>query len=426
MERIRRTLSRREAMTALASLPLAGCGRPRASAGSTRLVFKHQTLPGTPNALAPILDRFARDNPDVEVVEQLLPNASETLHQTYLTSLEGHAGSFDVFVGDVIWVAELTRAGWVADLSEAFPPEALRRDFVPSAAEACIRDGRTRAVPWFVDVGLLYYRTDLVPRAPATYAELDAFAREAQARAPGLYGYLFQGRQYEGLVCNGYEVVWGHGGRSEENGRVVVDTPEARAGLAWLRATVERGLAPRAVTTMGEEEARRVFQAGGAAFMRNWPYAWNEAQRAGSPVRGRVGVASLPAIAGLEGHGALGGWQLLVNADCTGDKLRAAERLVAALTSLEGNLVLGIDCGLNPARRDAYDSPELRERAPFTASILPLLDRALPRPLTPYYPMISDVLQGELSAIVAGVRPPSVALARAQALVDHLTEARAG
>jgi hypothetical protein len=34
--------------------------------------------------------------------------------------------------------------------------------------------------------------------------------------------------------------------------------------------------------------------------------------------------------------------------------------------------------------------------------------------------MISDTLQGEFSAAVAGIRAADVALARAQAIVDHV------
>ena len=102
---------------------------------------------------------------------------------------------------------------------------------VASTIEAVTLEGRIYAVPWFLDVGLLYYRTDLVPRAPKTYAELQSFARAAMARDPALAGYLWQGRQYEGLNCNVFEAVWGHGGDLLRDGRIALDTDAARAGL---------------------------------------------------------------------------------------------------------------------------------------------------------------------------------------------------
>ncbi|WP_163787523.1 extracellular solute-binding protein, partial [Myxococcus vastator] len=194
-----------------------GCRRQDASGeagGRTRLVFKYQPLWGPPEPFRELLARFEREHPGVELVTEALPNASDLAHQFFLTALEGGARDFDVLVVDVVWVPEFARAGWIADLSAEFPPGRLREDFFPGPVEAVVVEGRTYAVPWYLDVGLLYYRTDLVPRAPRTYAELERFAREAMAKTPGLQGYVWQGRQYEGLSCNVYEALWGHGGRA--------------------------------------------------------------------------------------------------------------------------------------------------------------------------------------------------------------------
>jgi multiple sugar transport system substrate-binding protein len=174
----------------------------------TRLVLKMQPLWGDLGPFRALLRGFAHENPGVDVAVELIPNASDVAHQYYLTALESGASDIDVMVIDVVWGAEFARAGWLADLSVAFPPARLRQDFLPGPVEAVLLDGRTHAVPWFADVGLLYYRTDLVPRAPRTYRELLTFAREAMAKdhsaaSPGdLYGYVFQARQYEGLTCN--------------------------------------------------------------------------------------------------------------------------------------------------------------------------------------------------------------------------------
>src|SRR5262249_7734952 len=156
-----------------------------------------------------------------------------------------------------------------------------------------------------------------------------------RARRPDVAGYVWQGRQYEGLVCNAYEAIWGHGGSTMDAGRVLLDTPEARAGLGYLRRLLERGLSPASVTSQAEEESRRVFQEGRAAFMRNWPYAWAEAQRADSPIRGKVGMAPLPTVGGEPGYGALGGYQLALNAHTPAPKREAALALIAHLTSDE-------------------------------------------------------------------------------------------
>jgi len=388
------------------------------------LVLKHQPLWGDPAPFHAFLDRFRRENPDVALRTETLPNASDVAREMFLTALEGGADDFDVFAIDVVWAPEFARAGWLADLSQAFPPAKLREEFLPSTIEAVTLDGRVYAVPWFLDVGLLYYRSDLVPRAPKTYDELRDLGRAAMERDPRLVGFLWQGRQYEGLNCNVFESIWGHGGELLENGRIALDTDAGRAGVQWLRNSITMGLSPRSVTSSGEEETRRAFQDGRAVFLRNWPYVWAEVQQPGSAVRGKVGFAPLPSISGAPGAGTLGGWQLAVNAHSSTAKRRAAERLVAFLTSREAAVELALHYSRIPARRAVYEDARVKDAAPFIAALLPIALAARPRPVTPYYELASDSIQGELSAAIVGLRPPSDALSRAQRIVDHLESSR--
>jgi multiple sugar transport system substrate-binding protein len=406
---------------ALAATLAAGCrsGEAKRPAARTRVVLRYQPLGADPRPLRALVDGFERENPGVEVELQAIPSSSDLAHQLLVTALAAGAEDLDAFVLDVIWVAEFARAGWLADLSGAFPPGRLREDFLSGPADVDVQGGRTRAVPWFVDVGLLYYRKDLVPRPPSTAAELESLSRDAASRAPGIAGYLWQGRQYEGLSVAFFEALWGRGGEPLAGGRLRLDSPAAREALGWLRGLVARGVSPRSVAVSAEEDTRRAFQEGHAAFMRNWPYAWPLLQEEGSPVRGRVGVAPVPGESG-PGPGALGGWQLGVAARSPPERRAAAIRLVAWLTSPEANLVLAAAYGRNPARRAVYADRRLAERNPFIASLLPALERARPRPVTPYYMLLADALQGELSAAVSGLRSPAEALSRAQAQADAI------
>ena len=191
-------------------IAFASCSRTSRDApatGQVTVVLKHQPLWGDAAPFHAFLDRFRRENPDVLLRTETLPNASDVAREMFLTALEGGADDFDVFAIDVVWAPEFARAGWLADLSASFPPARLRAEFLPHAVEAVTLDGRVYAVPWFLDVGLLFYRADLVPRAPKTYDELREVARAAMARDPRLAGFLWQGRQYEGLNCNVFEAI---------------------------------------------------------------------------------------------------------------------------------------------------------------------------------------------------------------------------
>jgi multiple sugar transport system substrate-binding protein len=416
-------MSRRRALVGTLALAASACARatPEArQAGPLQIVWKTQPL-GDPGPLRRSLAEFERRHPGVTVRVEYLPNAPGAVHQYLLTSLEGGSADFDVFLTDVIWVAELARAGWLVDLQSAFPERVVRRDFLPGPADAVLVQGGTYAVPWYADVGIMYFRADLVPHAPRTFAEIpELVARgRSKSKAP-IHGYVWQGLQSEALVCNAFEAIWGTGGIPESPDLIQLATPQAEAALAFLRSLITSGTSPSSVTSMAEEESRRVFQAGGAVLMRNWPYAWAECQSKGSPVRGRIATAPLPTASGAPGHGALGGFQLALAAHTPAYKREAAIALIEHLTSHESNLMLARDYARLPARRVVYGDERLIESAPFIASLLPAVIRALPRPVTPYYPMIDDTLAAEMSAAITGVRSPAEALARAQALANHL------
>src|SRR5258706_14129756 len=112
-----------------------------------------------------------------------------------------------------------------------------------------------------------------------------------------LSGFLWQGRQYEGLNCHVFEAIWGQGGEVLRDGRIALESGAARAALGWLRETISSGLSPRSVVASGEEETRRAFQHGRAVFFINWPSAWPAAQKPGSPGAGIAGFADLPLAA---------------------------------------------------------------------------------------------------------------------------------
>ena len=179
-------------------------------------------------------------------------------------------------------------------------------------------------MPWFTDAGMLFYRKDLLEAAgkqpPETWQELAATAKELQdqARAGGndrMWGFVYQGKAYEGLTCDALEWVDSFGGGQivDAEGKITINNPKAADALTWAASTVGT-IAPEGVLNYSEEEARGVFQSGNAIFMRNWPYAWALGQAADSPIKDKIGVSALPAGAqGERNTGTLGGWQLAVS-----------------------------------------------------------------------------------------------------------------
>src|SRR5262249_25760808 len=202
--------------------------------------------------------------------------------------------------------------------------------------------------------------------------------------------------------------------------RLQLQTPEAAGALGYLRSLLKDGISPPSVNSAAEEESRRAFQSGRAVFMRNWPYAFRELQHPDSPVRDRVGFGALATRDGGYGQGALGGWNLALNARSPKGNWLAAAQLIEHLTSPTANLLLAGAYGRNPPRPTLYRNPALAEAAPQMPALLPILSAARPPPPTAYYNLISEVLQSEFSAAIAGIRAPDAALARAQRHIDRI------
>ncbi|MFQ6672992.1 MAG: ABC transporter substrate-binding protein [Candidatus Tectimicrobiota bacterium] len=406
---------------------LLGCSREpaRETNQTVTLVFKHGKIFGNREPLKRLIERFEARNPGIRVKDETLPASSDEQHQFYVINLEGRSSDFDVFALDIIWVPEFARAGWLRDISHLVSPEE-RKAFFPGPMAAALHRGRLYAIPWYIDAGLLYYRKDLLAKygfaPPQTWEELARTASAITRHEPGLYGFIWQGKQYEGLVCNVLEYFWSNGGAVLQDGRVVIDSPANRHALAMMRDLIYRyRITPEFVTTITEEPARRIFGLGKALFMRNWPYAWTLLERADSPVKGRVGLSALPAFAGHRPASTLGGWHLGINTYTHHPD--AAERFLQFLTSSEAQKTLSVTIGYRPTRRALYADPEVLRAQPVTARLAEVFEQARPRPVSPFYMMISQVMQPEFSAVLARIKEPDEALRSARERIAILLRA---
>lgn len=419
-----RAVWKRCALLILLLLAFFGCTREEKGreAGVTVLVFKHGKIAGDPRPFRELLDRFEAENPGIRVRDETIPSSSDEQHQFYVINLEGKSADFDLLSLDVVWVPEFARAGWLRDLSPLLT-EGEREGFFPGPMEAVTWQGKLYAIPWYIDAGLLYYRSDLLEKyglsPPRTWPELVKQARLVTAREKGIYGFVWQGKQYEGLVCNALEYLRGNGGEMLRGNEVTLASPENIAALSFMRDLIAvYRVSPPLVTTAVEETTRHIFGNGRALFMRNWPYAWNIFQEEGSKVRGKVGVAPLPSFQGGSSAPTLGGWQLGVNRYSRHPQ--EAGRLALFLTSPEAQKRLCLTVGYKPTRISLYGDRELMESQPFIAGLRDILMEARPRPVTPYYMMITQVLQPELSAAVSGVKGAKPALESAAGQIGHM------
>jgi multiple sugar transport system substrate-binding protein len=158
--------------------------------------------------------------------------------------------------------------------------------------------------------------------------------------------------------------------------------------------------------------------------MRNWPYPVAAmSDKSQSRVAGKFAVSPIPASGEPGGHStaALGGAQLAINA--YSESPEAAYRLIEYLTAPEQMLERGQAVGQYPTRPALYHDPRLR-----AAIAIPLddarraIESATPRPVTPIYTELSEILQIELHRALVRQAEPQDALNSAAKRIDALIE----
>ena len=417
---------RRAAWLLAALALLAGCAERPPGAEPAIIVFKHAKILGPLDPIPGLLREFERRHPGVRVRSEPLTWTSDEQHQFYVINLDGATPTFDVLLLDLIWVPEFAQAGWLLDLSPWVTRDELAPHF-PAAAAAAVWNDRVWGLPWNMNVGVLYYRADLLQKyglaPPRTWEKLVEQSRRIRAgeRDRRLDGVLWQGKQYEGLVVNVLEHFWASGtALLDEHDRVLPEPERAAAALAFMRSLIDRDVSPAWVTAADEELSRRPFGDGRAIFLRSWPYAMDLFEASDSPVRGRVGIAPLPGHAGgAVGVGATGGFHLAVNR-----RTRHAEAAVALVRFLAGpegqRAIAAAGVALYPTRVDLYRDPAAVAAHPHMPRFHALALAARPRPVTPYYLMLSTTVQPEFSAAVVGVKTPEQALGYAKHRLEYM------
>ncbi len=348
----------------------------------------------------------------------------------YQELLEVGAPELDVLEIDALWCGRL--APHLADLRPLLG--GAESGFLTPLIRNDTAGGRLVALPWYLELGLLYYRSDLLARyqlpIPKTWAELAETAlrlQEAQRLLgnPGFWGFVWAGGEDEALTATALEWIASQGGGTlvEPDGRVSVNNPRAQFALQRAADWV-RGITPEAVLHATPPDNLAAFGAGQVAFMRHWSGAWTTLQGVATPVADRFAVAPLPqgegggarppalaAGAALGPAATLGGGQLAVSR-YSRHTPQAAD-LVLYLTGAAVQRQRAQAAGFNPTRADLYTDPDLLDARPHLSDLAGALPGLVARPSTPtgrQYPQVSAAFAAAVRAVLSGQQTPDAAL----------------
>ena len=417
----------------LLALALHGCARPPAHDPVTLSFLEEWSNKTFGDARLRELQQFTQET---GIRVSLLPSPDSARQRLVLWKelLGTGASGPDVYAVDVIWPGML--ADYFLDLKQYFADE-ISQQF-PAIAAGYTVDNKLVAMAYRADIGLLYYRTDLLRvygyhEPPKTWDDLQIMAARIQAgeRSKGkkqFWGFVWQGAADEVLTCDALEWQAAEGGGRiiEENQAISVNNPQAIR--AWQRAARWVGsISPPGVVGYREWDSLNVWLAGDAAFLRHWPSAYLESQAPGSSVRDKFDTALLPG--GKSGRaGTLGGWGLAVSRFSAHP--REALELVRYLTRRDMQVKRSRALSQPPTLPGLYDQEALAELRPHFALLSQAFRNGIvlrPSNVTgKRYQDVSDAYMQAVHSVLTGEKNAPEAAAALENELVHITGFKRG
>jgi multiple sugar transport system substrate-binding protein len=360
-----------------------------------------------------IFEQWARTHPDVQIEVSVMPALE--LHKAKLI-LSAAAGRLpDIASVDSFWMPVFLEGGHVQPLDPYWPADE-RADFLPFTIDTLSdRLGHVYGLWHGTDCRVLYYRTDLVPQPPRTWAELLSMASRI-SRERGIAGYLYNAGRWEAAVFDHLPMFWAQGGELvDAAGEPVFGLPPHRDRMVrlmrFLRATIDTGASPRSVLANNDyQQMSSAAAAGDVAMFLGGSWQLRELERALSPEEFRKwAIADIPqAEPGLRATGT-GGW-VWVTFSKDPEKARVATEFLRFVESPANVARISIPTRQLPVRRSVYRDFAVFRESRWYVVFGEMLAHARARPAVPLYPTISEQLQLAVGYAVSGTKTPEAAV----------------
>jgi multiple sugar transport system substrate-binding protein len=409
-------MSKTIAATALSAVLALGIASTAAHAETTlNALFMAQAAYSEQNVRDMTAD-FMKANPDIKVNLEFVPY--EGLRDKTLLS-QGAGGGYDVVLFDVIWPAEYATSNVLIDVSDRITAD-MKSGIMPGAWTTVDYNGKAYGMPWILDTKYLFYNTDMLKKAgiaapPKTWDELLAQAKIIKDKGIVEHPIVWSWAQAEAVICDYTMLLASYGGKFlTDDGKPAFQSGGGVEALKYMVKSMDDGVTNPNSKEYLEEDVRRVFSSGQAAFALNWTYMYNLANDPKeSKVAGKVGMVPGPGIAGkLEASAVNGSMGLGITA--ASKHPDEAWKYILAMTSQEtqdkyAQLSL-------PIWSAWYDSPVVASgQESLIASAKVGLAAMYPRPTTPKYQELSTALQQAIQSALLKSAEPEAALKDAAA-----------
>lgn len=342
-------------------------------------------------ATGAVIDAFNASQDAYKVVWVDMTNDSGAMREQLTTSLKAGSGEYDILSLDVVWAGEFAASGYIQPLDMMIEDAGLTaEEFNAGSMASGMYNGKQYVLPFFPDLGLLYFRTDIVSEEDAakliageySYQDLLDMAEKYAGQEGTTTGFVFQASLYEGLVCNTNEFT--------------ANWTDLKGGLEMMKKIIDSKATPDNILNYTEGETANSFIKGESVFARNWPYQWGAIKSEGTITTDQAAVAPMP------GGSTVGGWLLAINKNSKNPE--GAFEFMKFLNSEDGQLIMSQQGGYLPGLNKMLADERVMEADPRLSMVgfQNALKTTIARPVSAEYSKVSDSLQQAIHPYLMG------------------------
>lgn len=347
-------------------------------------------------------EAFTKANPDIKVNLEFVPY--EGLHDKTVLA-QGSGGGYDVVLFDVIWPAEYAANNVLVDVSSRVTDD-MKKGVLPGAWTTVQYDGKSYGMPWILDTKYLFYNKEILEKAgitapPKTWDELAEQAKTIKDKGILQTPIAWSWSQAEAAICDYTTLVSAYGGEFLKDGKPAFQSGGGLDALNYMVTSYNSGLTNPNSKEFLEEDVRKVFENGEAAFALNWTYMYNLANSgADSKVTGKVGVVPAPGVAGKSEVSAVNGSMGLGVTSVSKHPDEAWKYIVHMTSQDTQNQYAKLSL---PIWASSYEDPAVTQGQEELIGAAKLgLAAMYPRPTTPKYQELSTALQQAIQEALLG------------------------
>lgn len=353
--------------------------------------------PGAPIFTDAAASCSQQSNGAYRITVNYLPASADSQRQQMVRRLAANDSALDILGLDVTWTPEFAEAKWI----EPWPAEEAKK-ITDGTLDAMVKTStwknRLYSAPFNTNTQLLWYRKDLVPTPPKTWAEMIAMSEKLASQGKAHFVET-QGAQYEGFTVWFNTMVASAGGQILSNdGSKAALGPAALEALKTMKTFATSVAADPSFSNQMEDNNRLAFESGVAPFELNYPFIYPSAKKNVPKIFKNLAWTTYPRLKADEpAHVTIGGNDLAVSAFSPHKQL--AFRAIECLRGPENQIANAVKGGLPPTLTDLYKNPtaDFKKEYPFYKDIFTSLEQASVRPLTPAYQNLSILISTTLS-----------------------------